>query len=130
MQKKSQSIPWRNSLSVKKFHHFLLPIHYIKTYLLLSSPAMASSATFSISFSPSFTLSRRNVRPFLSRTAFSVRVRPISIKSSSTSLDHSTLSVAGTEPSIPIKVRLFLFITFLYLTDFNYLKIQILLNSG
>ncbi|GKV28014.1 hypothetical protein SLEP1_g37116 [Rubroshorea leprosula] len=64
---------------------------------------MASSATFSISLSPSFTLSRKNVRPFLSRSGFCVRVRPISIKASSTSLDHSTLSVAGTEPSIPIK---------------------------
>ncbi|KAH9777820.1 alpha/beta-Hydrolases superfamily protein [Citrus sinensis] len=66
---------------------------------------MAFSATFSISSSSSFTLSRKIYRPFLSQNVHSLK--PTSLKaSSSTSGDYSTASVVEKQ-STPSKVRSF-----------------------
>ncbi|KAH9721861.1 alpha/beta-Hydrolases superfamily protein [Citrus sinensis] len=66
---------------------------------------MAFSATFSISSSSSFTLSRKIYRPFLSQNVHSLK--PTSLKaSSSTSVDYSTASVVEKQ-STPSKVRSF-----------------------
>lgn len=80
------------------------------------SLSMAFSATFSISSSSSFTLSRKIYRPFLSQNVHSLK--PTSLKaSSSTSVDYSTASVVEKQ-STPSKVRSFCLQVLIFLSLF------------